>query len=55
MPKLKPNRQYLSDRVWFMMKTRQDNDITDCTGVIYAKNDDELLWLIEQDVVYDEN
>ena len=30
-----------------MMKTRQDNDMTDRIGVIYAKNDNELLWPIE--------
>ena len=30
-----------------MMKTRQDNDMTDCTGVVQTKNDVELSWPIE--------
>ena len=29
-----------------MMKTRQDNDVTDGISVFYAKNDTELSWLI---------
>ena len=35
------------DRVRFMMKTKQNNDVTDCTSVVYAKSDIELLWEIE--------
>ena len=38
-----------------MMKAKQDNDVTDRTGVIYAKNDNEPSWPIEQNIVYDEN
>ena len=30
-----------------MMNTRENNDIIDHIGVIYAKNDIELSWLIE--------
>lgn len=30
------------DRVWSVMKTRQDNDITYRTDVVYAKNDTEF-------------
>ena len=37
-----------------MIKARQDNDVTDHTGVIYAKNEIELSWSIEQDAVYHE-
>ena len=29
-----------------MTKTREDNDVTDCIGTIYAKNDIELSWPI---------
>ena len=29
-----------------MMKTRQDNDETDRTGLLYAKNETELSWMI---------
>ena len=36
------------------MKSRQDNDITDCIGAIYAKIRTELSWSIGQDVVYHE-
>ena len=38
-----------------MMKTRQVNNVTDCIGVIYAKNDTELSWPIGSIVDYDEN
>lgn len=38
-----------------MMKTRQDNDVTNCTMVGYVENDTELLWLIGSGVEYDEN
>ena len=34
---------------------RQDYNVTDCTGAVYAKIKIELLWLIRQDVVYHEN
>ena len=34
------------------MKTRQDNDVTNQTGVVYTEIGIELSWLIEQDVVY---
>lgn len=37
------------------MKTRHDNDMTDCTGAAYIENDIELSWLIESGVVYDDN
>ena len=43
------------DRVWFMMKTRQDNDMTDRAGVVYVKNKTKLSWLIKPSVVYDES
>ena len=37
-----------------MMKTRQDNDMTDRTGLLYTKKKSELTWLILQDMEYDE-
>ena len=43
------------DWVRSMTKTRQDNDLTDCIGVVYTKNEIELLWLIGQGVVCDKN
>lgn len=33
----------LSDRMWSMVKTRQDNDMSDSRGSIDAENDNELL------------
>ena len=42
MSKLKLNYWDLSDRMWSMMKTGHDNDITDHKGVFYAENDTEL-------------
>ena len=38
-----------------MAKTRQDNDVMDCTCVIYAENDNELSWPIKSGAYYDEN
>lgn len=39
----------------FVMKTRQYNDVTHCTSVVYAENETQLLWLIESNGVFDEN
>ena len=37
------------------MKTRQDNDVTDCIGAIYVENKTGLLWLIKSGIICDEN
>ena len=37
------------------MKTKQDNDVTDCTDVTYLKNEIELSWLIGPSDACDEN
>lgn len=37
------------------MKTKQDNDVVDCSGAIYTKNDTELLCSIGLKIDYDEN
>ena len=29
------------------METKQDNDMIDCTGAVYVKNDTELSWPIK--------
>ena len=47
MPKQKMNCQDLSDRVQSVMETIQDNDMIDCTGAVYVKNDTELSWPIK--------
>ena len=38
-----------------MMKMRQDNNMTDHEGPLYTKNETELLWLIQQEMVYDKD
>lgn len=43
------------DRVESIMKTREDNNITDRTSVVYIKNDTELLWPIRPGVDCNEN
>ena len=37
-----------------MTKTRQDNNVIDCTGVIYVEIEIELSWSIGQDTIYHE-
>ena len=55
MPKLKLNCQDLSNRVQFVMKTRQNNDLIDHPSAFYVENDTELSLLIESGVNCDEN
>lgn len=55
-----PQKQKLSghdqfDRVWSMMKTRQDIDMTNCISAVYTEIKTELLWLIQQDAIYNES
>ena len=38
-----------------MMKTIQDNDMTDRIGSLYVENETELSCQIQQGTVYDEN
>ena len=38
-----------------MTKTRQDNNMTNSTGVVYAENDTELSWPIWSGANCDEN
>ena len=47
MLKMKLTYHFRLERVLFVMKTRQDNNVTNRTTTIYVKNDIELLWLIE--------
>ena len=37
------------------MKTKQDNDVTNGTDVIYDENETQLSWLIRSGIVYDKN
>ena len=49
------NCRDLSDRVLFVTKTRQDNDMTSYISVVYAKNETELLGPIELGAVCYQN
>ena len=51
MPKMKLGCRDRSNLVLSMIKTRQDNDVTRCTGVVYIENDIELLGPIGPSVV----
>ena len=55
MRKSKLNFRGLFDRVHYVMKTRQDNDVIDCMGSLYTENNTELLWLIILSNVCDKN
>lgn len=52
--KSKLNCQNWLDKMQSITKTRQDNDVTNCIGVIYTEKDIELLLLIRQGTIYDE-
>ena len=55
MPKMKPSCHDWSTQVPFMIKTKQDNDVTDRIGVDYIKNNTDLSWLIGYGANCDEN
>ena len=38
-----------------MMKTKQDNNETDGTSVVYAENETKLSWSIGPCTIYDKN
>ena len=43
MQKMILNYRDLSDLVWCVMKTKQDNDMIDHIGVVYTENKTKLL------------
>ena len=45
---------WLIVHVPYITKTRQDNDMTNYTSAVDAKNETELSWPIEQDTIYPE-
>ena len=55
MPQLKMNYRDLLDKVRSMMKTRQDNDVTNRTCMVYTEHEIKLSWLIRSGVIYGEN
>ena len=44
-----------ADKVYYMEKTRQENDMTNRIGAVYVKIETEMSWSIRQDVVNHEN
>ena len=48
---MKLNYQDLFDWVQSMTKTRHDNDMTYCIGMVYVETETELSWPIEPGVV----
>ena len=55
MSKTKLSCHDRSDRVSSVTKTKQVNNMIDCTSAVYAKNDTELLRQIGSVVDYDKN
>ena len=49
MPKMTMSCCDLSDWVPFVLKTKQDNNVTYHTSAVYAKNDVKLSWPIKLD------
>ena len=43
-----------SNRVWFVKKTKQDNDVTNRIGLVYVETEIELSGPLWSGVVYDE-
>ena len=55
MPKSKLSFRDLMNWVWFVMKTRQDSNMINCTGAAYTENETKLLQPIRSGVTYAEN
>ena len=49
------NYQDRSDSVRSMTKMRHDNDVTNRTSLLYAKNETEFSWVIWHGTVYDKD
>ena len=41
--------------MWYVIKTRQDKDMTNRNSAIYTENETELSWRIRSTAIYDEN
>ena len=54
IPETKLNYHGQSDKVWFIMKMRYDNDVTNRIGAVYTENETELPWSIRKSVAYEE-
>lgn len=52
MTKMKLNYRDQSDRVMYVTKTKQDNDMTDYIGAVYAENDIEPSGPIKPSAIF---
>lgn len=48
MLKMKLSYRDRSEQVQFVTKTTQDNNMTECTGVVYTEKYIELSWLTDR-------
>ena len=55
MPEKKLSCRDRLNYVWFVMKTKQDNDVIDHIGLVYVKTETELLGPFWAGAVCDEN
>ena len=55
MSKLKLNYRDISNRVQYVTKTKQDNNMIDRIGAVYTENKIEQLWLIGPSTTYNKN
>ena len=55
MSKLKLNYRDISNRVQYVTKTKQDNNMIDRIGAVYTENKIEQLWLIGPSAAYNKN
>ena len=53
--KIKLSYHDWSDWAWFVMKSSEDNNVTNCIGLVYVEIKIKLTRLIELGVIYDEN
>ena len=53
MSKMILNGYNQSDWVRYLMKTRQNDYVTNCICVVYAENETKLLWMIRPGMVCD--
>ena len=55
MSKSKQNYEELFNKVYYIVKTRQDNDLTNHLTAFYAENNVELSLIIRPGVVFHKN
>lgn len=43
------------EQMWYVTKTRKDNNMTNCISALNTENESELSWSIKSGAVYDED